>query len=61
MVAEAYRRQGVGRMLLGELEARARARRCFYVMLVSGRKRTAAQAFYAALGYAAEAGFKKRL
>lgn len=61
IVAEAYRRRGLGRLLLGELEVRARQRDCFYVMLVAGRQRREAHAFYAALGYAAEAGFKKRL
>lgn len=61
IVAEAYRRRGVGRLLLEELERRARQRDCFYVMLVAGRQRREAHAFYAALGYVAEAGFKKRL
>ena len=61
IVAEAYRRRGLGRLLLAELEARARQRDCFYVMLVSGAARVEARAFYLALGYTAAAGFKKRL
>ena len=61
IVAEAYRRRGLGRLLLEALELRARQRDCFYIMLVAGRQRREAQAFYTALGYASEAGFKKRL
>ncbi len=61
IVAEGHRRQGAGRLLLGELERRAREAGCFYVMLVSGRQRAAAHAFYAAMGYEAATGFKKRL
>jgi len=61
IVAQAYRRRGLGRLLLEELEVRARRLDCFYVMLVSGRQRRDAQAFYAALGYESAVGFKKRL
>ena len=61
IVAEPYRRRGLGRLLLEELEARARRHNCFYVMLVAGRQRREGHAFYTALGYACEAGFKKRL
>jgi GNAT superfamily N-acetyltransferase len=61
IVAEAYRRRGVGRLLLEEIEGRAREHDCFYVMLVSGPGREAAHAFYTARGYDVAAGFKKRL
>ena len=60
IVAESFRRRGVGRLLMEELESRARRRGCFYAMLVSGRGRVAAHGFYAALGYEEQAGFKKR-
>ncbi len=61
VVAGAFRRRGVGRGLFAALEARARARDCLYLMLVSGPDRDAARAFYAALGYFEARGFKKRL
>ncbi|MEA4856365.1 MAG: GNAT family N-acetyltransferase [Solidesulfovibrio sp.] len=60
-VAGRYRRRGVGRGLLTELERRARQRDCLYLMLVSGPGREEARAFYAALGYGESRGFKKRL
>jgi len=61
IVAARHRRRGVGRRLLAEIERRARARDCFYLMLVSGPGREDAQAFYTAGGYFKSAGFKKRL
>jgi GNAT superfamily N-acetyltransferase len=63
VVAARFRRQGLGQALLAALECRARARDCFYLMLVSGAARTGAHALYAALGYAGSgvAGFKKYL
>lgn len=61
IVAEAFRRRGVGRLLFAEIERRAAAQDCFYVMLVSGSERQEARAFYQALGYETAAGFKKRL
>jgi phosphoglycolate phosphatase len=61
VVAARYRRHGVGRRLFQEIERRARARDCFYLMLVSGPGREDARAFYSAQGYFESAGFKKRL
>jgi GNAT superfamily N-acetyltransferase len=61
IVAAPYRRLGAGRLLLEEIEGRARQRDCLYVMLVSGPGREGAHAFYTARGYGVAAGFKKRL
>lgn len=61
VTAPAWRLLGVGRLLMGALEAWGRQRDCSYAMLVSGPERREAHAFYAALGYEACAGFKKRL
>lgn len=61
VVAAPYRRKGVGRQLLAELERRARQRDCLYLMLVAGPGREGARAFYAAAGYFESWGFKKRL
>lgn len=61
VVAPQWRLLGVGRQLMAALEAWGRERGCSYAMLVSGAARRDAHAFYAALGYEACAGFKKRL
>ena len=61
VVAPAWRLLGIGRLLMDALEAWGRERGCSYAILVSGPARREAHAFYAALGYEACAGFKKRL
>lgn len=49
------RRTGVGKALLAELERRARARDCRYLILVTETDRADACAFYAAMGFDPEA------
>jgi ribosomal protein S18 acetylase RimI-like enzyme len=63
IVTKELRHQGVGRMLMTEIEAIARAKGCRYIMLVSAITREQAPAFYHSLGYASAPyrGFKKNL
>ena len=51
-VLEEYRGRGIGRMLVAELEAWAKAGGCAGVRLVSGYNRTEAHKFYLRCGYA---------
>ncbi|MGH3005857.1 MAG: GNAT family N-acetyltransferase [Gaiellaceae bacterium] len=53
VVAEARRRDGVGRSLVGAVEAFARSRGCVLMEVTSGERphREAAHRFYEALGY----------
>lgn len=53
-VAKRYRRKGVGRALLGEVEAWAKKTGARGVRLVSGASRTGAHAFYRRCGYGCE-------
>ena len=52
IVEREHRRQGIGRMLMAEAEAWAKARGCSIVRLWSSAARTAAHRFYEQLGYA---------
>lgn len=63
IVDERYRRRGIGRKLLAELEDRARAKGCGQVILVTEHDRKDACAFYESAGFhpTANAGFKKTL
>jgi len=62
VVAKRYRRRGVGATLVRAVEAEARARRCEFVVLNSGDRRSGAHAFYERLGYEATGRrFSKRL
>ena len=51
VVEAAERSSGVGRRLVAEVEARARARGCVRVEVTSADDRTGAHAFYLRLGY----------
>lgn len=50
-VAEAYRRRGVGRSLMGFAERLARQRGCVRMLLTAGVDNPGARAFYRYLGY----------
>jgi ribosomal protein S18 acetylase RimI-like enzyme len=51
VVAERFRRLGIGARLTKVVEAHARERGCKHIVLSSAHRRTAAHAFYEALGY----------
>ena len=59
MVDERSRGKGAGRALMETLEAWGKAGGAYYAILVSGRKRQAGHAFYRALGFQEEKGFRK--
>lgn len=63
VVAENFRRKGIGRALFSELENRARARGCSQIHLVTERRRVDAHAFYESLGFSphSHTGFKKKI
>lgn len=63
VVARSARGRGIGAQLMRELESRAEANGCAYLMLVSGAERKEAHAFYEALGYRQDRaeGFRKKL
>ncbi len=56
-----YRRMGVARAMMDEIEAWGRARGVRYATLCSAMKRTGAHRMYKALGYEEVMGFKKYL
>jgi GNAT superfamily N-acetyltransferase len=57
-----YQGQGVGKLLMQELEDFAQKNHCNYVILVSESKREPSHKFYEAIGYSTDQkGFKKRL
>ena len=61
-VASAHRRQGAGRALMAEAEARAREAVCYKLQLLSYRGREGAHRFYRSLEYEAAAeGFRRYL
>ena len=63
VVAEQYRRTGVGSALMGELEEYAIQTQCRYIILITDTDRKEAQCFYKSLGYesASYVAFKKKL
>ena len=50
VVDETHRGEGVGRALVEEMEARARARRCVLLFLTTAEHREGAHAFYRRMG-----------
>ncbi len=50
VVDESHRGEGIGRALVGELEAEARARRCVLLFLTTATRREDAHAFYRRVG-----------
>lgn len=63
IVSGQFRRQGVGRRLLADIENIARERGCYYIILVSGGHRKEAHSLYEALGFKDEnvEGYRKHL
>jgi predicted N-acetyltransferase YhbS len=63
IVKNGFRGLGVGRKLINYMEAVARTRNCYSIMLVSSFRRKEAHEFYEAVGYANDfvRGFKKYL
>jgi predicted N-acetyltransferase YhbS len=62
IVLPKYQSQGVGKLLMQELEDFAQKNHCNYVILVSESKREPSHKFYEAIGYSTDQrGFKKRL
>jgi ribosomal protein S18 acetylase RimI-like enzyme len=63
VVDKTFQRTGIGSALMREIEIRAVARNCNYILFVTESKRTDAVSFYQSLGYSPDAhrGFKKRL
>ncbi|HYY04588.1 MAG TPA: GNAT family N-acetyltransferase [Gaiellaceae bacterium] len=51
VVQERHRRSGIGRALVGAIEAEARSRGCGLLFLTTAERRADAHAFYARLGF----------
>jgi ribosomal protein S18 acetylase RimI-like enzyme len=61
-VAASYRRRGVGRALMAEVERRAIEAGCYKIMLMSALHRTGAHRFYEDIGYERVAeGYRRML
>lgn len=63
IISNAFRRKGIGKKLMLELEKIAQDRNCNYVLFVSGKQRADAHKFYESIGYKPDMvqGFKKFL
>ena len=63
IVKSTHRKQGIGRLLMTELEGIGRSMDCKYTMLVSAKHRGQAHRFYEVIGYDLDSvqGFKKYL
>lgn len=61
IVDEGYRGNGISKLMLLELENRAKGLGCSYIILVSGKQRKEAHKLYEALGYGEDEakGFRK--
>jgi GNAT superfamily N-acetyltransferase len=60
-VEEAYRRHGVGRVLIERVEAEARSRGASELFLLTGFKKTRAHHFYHAVGYSLQCFAMKKV
>lgn len=61
-VASELRGQGLGRQMIDDMEARARAERCSLIQLTMNAGRTGSHSFYRACGFTpSHVGFKKAL
>lgn len=63
IVSRGARRQGIGKLLMIEMERIARERNCYYIIFVSGAQRKEAHEFYRELGFKDEPveGYRKHL
>jgi len=63
VVDSAYRKKGIGKALLAELEKRAKAKGCTQMILVTETERKDACRFYESAGFhpTANKGYKKKL
>ena len=61
IVAEEYRRMGIGNSLMESIEKVAIEKECSFIMLVTGTHRTWAQKFYESVGFKGDIvkGYKK--
>lgn len=63
IVDKEYQRKGYGTILFNEIESIAKTRDCYFIMLLSNRKRNNSHRFYRKLGYVSDdnLAFKKYL
>ena len=61
IVAEEYRRMGIGNKLMAQIENIAIKNKCSFMMLITGAQRTWAQKFYESFGFKGDVvrGYKK--